>query len=219
MHLSQTEENYLKALFHLSEENNSKEGVGTNDLANHLEIKPASVNDLLKRLKAKDLVDYHKYGKIHLTSEGRKAAVLIVRKHRLWETFLFEKLDFSWDEVHEVAEQLEHIKSPKLIAKLEEFLDYPTHDPHGDVIPNVKGEFQPSHSKTLAEVTPKTTCKVSAVKDDSADFLQYIATIGLKLHQEVEVIQINPFDLSLEIQIDGTTRNISKKVAEHIFVE
>lgn len=219
MQLTQTEENYLKALFHLSEEFSLKSEVGTNELANHLSLTAASVNDMLKKLKAKSLVDYQKYGKITLTAEGRKIAVSIVRKHRLWETFLFEKLDFSWDEVHDVAEQLEHIKSPKLIAKLDEFLGFPTHDPHGDVIPDIKGEFKEFHHRSLTDVPVASVCTILAVKDDGVDFLQYITNLGLKLHQKISIIAIHPFDNSIEIKINDSIKNISKKVADNIFVE
>lgn len=139
--LSYTEENYLKGLFKLTLDIGAKEEAGTNEIASHLGIKPASVNDMLKKLKDKKLIKYEKYGKSSLTKEGKKLAIEIVRKHRLWETFLFEKLAFSWDEVHEVAEQLEHIQSKKLIDKLDQFLNYPAKDPHGDPIPNSKGEW------------------------------------------------------------------------------
>ncbi len=142
--LSFTEENYLKALWHLTIGNTLKDEAGTNELAAHLNVKPATSNDMLKKLKEKKLVDYKKYGKSSLTHKGKKLAIEIVRKHRLWETFLYEKLDFTWDEVHEVAEQLEHIKSQKLVDRLDKFLNYPALDPHGDVIPNSKGEMKRS---------------------------------------------------------------------------
>src|SRR3954454_8694896 len=149
--LSHTEENYLKALFHLTTESIDKSKAGTNELAAHLNVKPASVNDMLKKLKEKKLISYEKYGKISLTAEGKRKAVDIIRKHRLWETFLYEKLEFSWDEVHEIAEQLEHIQSQKLVDKLDKFLKYPQFDPHGDAIPNAKGEMKAPFKKTLAE--------------------------------------------------------------------
>jgi len=139
--LSYTEENYLKGIFKLTIEVDDKSEAGTNEIANHLGIKPASANDMLKKLKDKKLIQYERYGKSSLTKEGKKLAIEIVRKHRLWESFLFEKLAFNWDEVHEVAEQLEHIQSKKLIDKLDQFLNYPSTDPHGDPIPNAKGEW------------------------------------------------------------------------------
>ncbi len=144
--LSYTEENYLKGIFKLTIEMADKTEAGTNEIANHLGIKPASANDMLKKLKDKKLIQYERYGKSSLTKEGKKLAIEIVRKHRLWESFLFEKLAFNWDEVHEVAEQLEHIQSKKLIDKLDQFLNYPSTDPHGDPIPNAKGEWPTTKS-------------------------------------------------------------------------
>ena len=149
--LSFTEENYLKALLKITIDNNVVE-VGTNELALHLNVKAATVTDMLRRLKEKKLINYQKYGKIGLNDNGRKIALEILRKHRLWETFLYQKLDFNWDEVHEIAEQLEHIKSAKLINKLDAFLDFPQFDPHGDPIPTEHGELKVTYEKTLSEV-------------------------------------------------------------------
>ncbi|MCH5599394.1 metal-dependent transcriptional regulator [Niabella ginsengisoli] len=129
----------MKTLFYITEETQHKTGAGTNELAANLDVKPATANDMLKKLKEKKLIVYEKYKKITLTELGKRQAIEIIRKHRLWETFLYEKLQFTWDEVHEVAEQLEHIHSPKLIAQLEKFLGYPEFDPHGDAIPNAQG--------------------------------------------------------------------------------
>ena len=161
----------MKSLLHLTVEDSNKAEAGTNELANWLGVKPASVNDMLKKLKEKKLVHYEKYGKISLTVEGRKKAIEVVRKHRLWETFLYEKLSFTWDEVHEVAEQLEHIQSAKLVDKLDEFLRFPLYDPHGDVIPNAKGELPVYHKKTLNEEEVGHHCTMVAVKDNSASFM------------------------------------------------
>ncbi len=146
MPLSYTEENYLKNIFKITSDNGRDE-VGTNELAFYLTVKPGTVNEMLKKLKVKGLVQYEKYGKTRLTKQGYSNAVDIVRKHRLWETFLYEKMDFSWDEVHEVAEELEHINSKKLIRQLEKFLGYPEFDPHGDPIPNEKGIFKKESKK------------------------------------------------------------------------
>ena len=146
--LSYTEENYLKALQKITLESGTKDA-GTNELATLLAVKPATANDMLKKLKEKKLVDYEKYGKIRLSGEGEKIAIDIIRKHRLWETFLYQNLEFSWDEVHDVAEQLEHIQSSKLIDKLDKFLGYPEFDPHGDPIPSSNGEIKVQFKKTL----------------------------------------------------------------------
>lgn len=217
--LSFTEENYLKALFRLTCENKQKLEAGTNELATHLGVKPASVNDMLKKLKEKKLIDYEKYGKIKLTGKGQKAGVEVLRKHRLWETFLFEKLDFSWDEVHEVAEQLEHIQSTKLIEALDKFLDFPQFDPHGDVIPNAKGEMKFVYNKTLADIEPGQQCKMVAVKDNSAPFLQYVIEVGLGINNRIKVISINAYDEMFLIEVDKRRTGVSKKFAENIYVE
>jgi DtxR family Mn-dependent transcriptional regulator len=216
--LTQTEENYLKAIFHLSEEIPDKNDAGTNELALHLNVKPATVNDMLKKLKEKKLISYEKYGKISMTGAGRLLALEIVRKHRLWETFLCEKLDFSWDEVHEVAEQLEHIQSPKLIEQLDRFLGHPQFDPHGDSIPNAKGELISMAKKLLAEVPEGKWCKVVAIRDDSAQFLQYVAKVGLKMNLKLKVVSREGFDGSMEILVEEKRATVSQKFAENIFV-
>ncbi len=216
--LSQTEENYLKALFHLTSEIAGKTEAGTNELAATLNVKPATVNDMLKKLKKKKLIVYEKYGKISLTASGKKQAIEVVRKHRLWETFLYEKLEFSWDEVHEVAEQLEHIHSAKLIERLEKFLDYPEFDPHGDVIPNAKGELKQQERKTLSQVAVGKTCKLVAVKDNSASFLQYVVQVGLGLSSKIKIVSRQKFDGTLEIEVNGKKSVVSERFAENIFI-
>jgi DtxR family Mn-dependent transcriptional regulator len=216
--LSHTEENYLKALFHLTLENAEKAEVGTNELAGNLNVKPATANDMLKRLKEKKLINYEKYGKISLTASGKRQAIEIVRKHRLWETFLYEKLDFTWDEVHEVAEQLEHIQSAKLIEKLDKFLNHPSFDPHGDAIPNAKGEIKLQVRKTLSQIPVGKTCKLIAVKDNSASFLQYVVKVGLGISSKIKVINRQDFDAMMEIEVNGKKYNVSQKFAENIFV-
>ncbi|WP_298300517.1 metal-dependent transcriptional regulator [Hydrotalea sp.] len=216
--LSQTEENYLKALFHLTTERASKSEVGTNELAAALNVKPATANDMLKKLKQKKLINYEKYGKISLTVAGRKQAIEVVRKHRLWETFLYEKFEFTWDEVHEVAEQLEHIHSSKLIEKLDKFLNYPEKDPHGDAIPNAKGEIKIQPGKTLLQVAIGKTCKLVAVRDNSASFLQYVVSVGLGLSCKIRVISRQEFDGTTEIEVNGKKSIVSQKFAENIYV-
>ena len=202
--ISQAEENYLKALFHLTNEIQEKSEAGTNELAEMLDVTPATANNMLKKLKEKEGVAYEKYGKITLTDKGRNLAVETVRKHRLWETFLYEKLNFTWDEVHEVAEQLEHIQSNKLVEQLESFLDFPETDPHGDPIPNAKGEIKFVKRKTLSEVEVGKTCKLIAVKDNSSSFLQYVVKLGL--------------GLSSKVKINKVRSSSSKNVAQNLFV-
>ena len=216
--LSQTEENYLKALFHLTLEAVDKTEAGTNELASHLNIKPATANDMLKKLKEKKLVSYEKYGKTSLTAEGRRRAIDIIRKHRLWETFLYQKLEFTWDEVHEVAEQLEHIQSPKLIDKLDKFLDHPEFDPHGDAIPNARGELKFQVRRTLSQVAIGKTCKMIAVKDNSASFLQYVMKVGLGISSKIKVLARQDFDALMEIEVNGKRSSVSQRFAENIYV-
>lgn len=218
--LSYTEENYLKALLMLGLQNEDKPEVGTNDMAAYLGVKPATATDMLKKLKEKDLVTYQKYGKILLTAIGRKKGIAVLRKHRLWETFLYEKLDFSWDEVHEVAEQLEHIQSEKLVNKLEEFLDFPEFDPHGDPIPKANGEIPIVHKILLSEMKENETCRVVAVKDTSALFLQYLERLNVTIGTKITVLEVVDFDGSLNVQIgNAPARSVSVKFAESLFVK
>lgn len=217
MLLSYTEENYLKALLKITFDSNTDE-VGTNELAISLNVKPATANDMLKKLKEKELVSYEKYGKITLTKVGKGNAIDIIRKHRLWETFLFKKLDFSWDEVHEVAEQLEHIQSQKLIDKLDKFLDFPEFDPHGDPIPNYKGELKVQFKKTLSDVAVGSSCKMVAVRDNSSSFLQYVVTVGLGINNEILVVSRQAYDDIMVIEVNGVRSSVSQKFAENIFV-
>lgn len=216
--LSFTEENYLKALLHLTMEIEDKVEAGTNELAFYLGVKPATATDMLKKLKEKQLIQYEKYGKISLSDTGRNKAVEILRKHRLWETFLYEKLEFTWDEVHEVAEQLEHIQSAKLVDKLDKFLGHPEVDPHGDCIPNAKGEFKQSFKKTLSEVEAGVSCKMVAVKDNTAAFLQYVSQLNLGIDTRIMVVSRQAYDGSMEIMIGGTTIMVSQKFAENILI-
>ena len=166
------EENYLKAIYHL--EFKFQGGVSTNAVAEQLETKASSVTDMVQKLAEKGVVSYTKYKGTHLTSEGRKIAAKVVRKHRLWEVFLVNKLNFSWEEVHEVAEQLEHVKSLKLVNELDAFLEYPTHDPHGDPIPDKDGNYSPLKSTNILEVEEGKEGVLSFVKDSSDGFLQYL---------------------------------------------
>ena len=216
--LSFTEENYLKALLQITMENEHKPAAGTNELAAALNVKPATATDMLKKLKDKKLVDYKKYGKITLTTLGRKHAVEIIRKHRLWETFLYKKLGFTWDEVHEVAEQLEHIQSQKLVDKLDELLDFPEFDPHGDIIPNAKGEIKVAFKKTLADVDAGKYCKMMAVKDNSVKFLQYVVKVGLGINNDIQVISKESYDSLLSIEVNGIVSSVSQKFAQNILV-
>ena len=212
-----TEENYLKAIFSLSCDRKGKQ-LGTNELAGHLNISPATVSSMLKKLKAKGLISYEKYGAISLLEPGKETASLVIRKHRLWETFLVEKLEFTWDEIHEVAEQLEHIKSRKLIDQLDKLLNYPEYDPHGDPIPKANGEMRDTYKTTLDQGVVGKTLIMVGVKDDSPLFLQYITKLGLSIRSQIFVNARNDFDASLDTGVDGSKVLISQQVAENIYV-
>lgn len=217
MNLSYSEENYLKCIFKIGNESEIQEA-GTNALAEYLAVKPASVNEMLKKLKEKKLVEYEKYGKIKLTKTGREHAIDIIRKHRLWETFLYEKLEFRWDEVHEIAEELEHINSKKLIDRLDKYLNFPEYDPHGDPIPNDKGVLKKQSKKTLSQIEVGETCKMVAVKDNSSSFLQYVLSLGLGINNKIKVISREDFDHQTTIEINDDQKIVSSKFAENIFV-
>lgn len=216
--LSFTEENYLKALVQLTAFDENVVEVGVNQLASVLEVKPATVSDMVRKLKSKELVHYQKYGKVSLTEMGLKNGMMVIRRHRLWETFLYMKLDFTWDEVHELAEELEHIHSKKLINRLDDFLGNPEFDPHGDAIPNAEGTISIPFRKTLSEVKSGHVCKLVAVKDNSSEFLQYVDKIGLKIQDEIEVVNKEEFDELTTIRIQKKELVVSPKFTENIFV-
>ncbi len=211
-------EDYLKAIFQLSSEDEERK-VGTNQLAEYLEVKPASASVMLKKLRTKGLVSYEKYGRIGLTQKGSDIAVSLVRRHRLWETFLFQKLNFSWDEVHEVAHELEHIQSPKLIQELDKLLGYPSHDPHGHIIPDKNGKFSKDERHLLVDLQEGQKCRLESVGDSSAEFLKYVTQLGLALSTEIEVMEVREFDGSFLLAYDGRTESVSKKFAENIYVK
>jgi DtxR family Mn-dependent transcriptional regulator len=215
--LSYTEENYLKAIYHLS--NGGQKAVLTNELADAMSTKPASVTDMIKKLSVKKLITYEKYYGVTITKQGKADALSIVRKHRLWENFLVQKLNFNWDQVHEVAEQLEHIQSPLLIEKLDEFLGHPIADPHGHPIPDKNGKISVAQQIPLGEITEKKTAMVKAVKRGSPSFLQYLSKIGLYIGAHVSVLEKTEFDGSVEILIDKKKKAfISKEASLNILV-
>jgi DtxR family Mn-dependent transcriptional regulator len=216
---SQTEENYIKAIYKLSHQ--LQGNVTTNAIAEMLQTKAASVTDMIRKLSAKKIVNYEKYRGVVLTEKGKHIAVSVVRKHRLWEVFLFEKLNFGWDEVHEIAEQLEHIHSELLTDKLDEFLGYPKVDPHGDVIPGKNGEMKPLPLHLLAECKTGDTLVLSGVVDHSPLFLQYLDKLGLRLGVLVEVEEVEEYDGSIIATISGSKTPVllSKDVARQILVK
>lgn len=215
--MTYSEENYLKVIYHLSL--SSGKGITTNAIAGAMESKPSSVTDMVQKLAEKELVAYKKYQGVSLTEKGKFTALMIVRKHRLWEVFLLEKLDFSWDEVHDVAEQLEHIKSEKLINKLEEFLDFPTEDPHGDPIPDRNGRIAKMDKKLLSEIATGKKVICVGVRDSSAAFLQYLDKQQIALGSTIEVTGKEDFDLSLTLKVDNKEVTVSNKIAANLFVK
>lgn len=211
-----SEENYLKAIFHLGKQ--GSEAVSTNAIAEQMETKASSVTDMVKKLAEKDLANYKKYQGVSLTKLGRLMAASVVRKHRLWEVFLVEKLNFSWDEVHDVAEQLEHIKSEKLINELDSFLEFPTHDPHGDPIPDKNGSLAKNTSVSILEMGSGVEGTLTHVKDSSDIFLKYLDKNNLALGDKIKVIEIEPFDNSVKIETNTKQIIISKHVAENLYL-
>jgi DtxR family Mn-dependent transcriptional regulator len=212
-----SEENYLKTIYHLTIISDSE--ISTNAIAEKMETKASSVTDMLKKLAEKDLVNYKKYQGVSLTEKGKLSAKMIVRKHRLWEVFLVEKLDFSWDEVHDIAEQLEHIKSEKLINKLDDFLGNPTEDPHGDPIPDVNGRIIKIEKQLLSELHENQIGICVGVKDTSSEFLKYLDKQGIALGSKIEIVAKESFDLSLKIKVDNKDLTISNKIASNLFVK
>ena len=210
-------EDYLKAIYHVSQ--SSSGAVATTSIAKQIGAKPSSVTDMFKKLSDQNLVKYQKYQGVSLTNEGVKTALRIVRKHRLWESFLVSHLNFNWDEVHQVAEQLEHIQSEKLTNELERFLDYPTHDPHGDPIPN-RALFMKTYSKILLTELPVNKEGVCiGVKDSSSGFLRYLDRTQIGSGTTLQVLHREDFDDSLHIQAGKSTLMITKKTAENIYVK
>jgi DtxR family Mn-dependent transcriptional regulator len=212
-----SEENYLKAIYHL--ESDSKNGISTNAIAKSLKTKASSVTDMVKKLSEKEVVLYVKYQGVTLTAFGKKTAANIVRKHRLWEVFLVEKLNFSWDEVHEVAEQLEHIKSAKLINQLDALLGFPTHDPHGDPIPDKEGNLKTVEKSLLATLSKNESGICIGVDDSSSEFLQFLDKKGITLGKKITILDKEDFDDSLSIEIDGEKLSISKKIANNLYIK
>lgn len=212
-----SEENYIKVIYHLSLV--SPKGVNTNAIAGMLETKASSVTDMLKKLSEKELVSYQKHQGVTLTEKGFLSAKMIVRKHRLWEVFLVDKLNFSWDEVHEIAEELEHIKSEVLINKLDEFLDFPSFDPHGDPIPNANGEIKKINKLLLSEASLNKEYQCVGVKDSSSEFLQYLDKQKIALGSKITVKEKESFDDTLFIEIDSRELTISNKIANNLYVK
>lgn len=213
---SQSEEDYLKALYHLEMDFDS---ISTNSIADYLDMKPSSVTDMLKKLAEKKLIHYQKYKGTSLTKKGKLIALSIIRKHRLWETFLVEKLGFGWDQVHIIAEQLEHIKSEELIENLDNFLGNPKYDPHGDPIPNKDGEIEKMNQKLLVELKASQKGIITGVKKGTASLLNYLDKEKVKLGDSIKVIEILEFDGTYIIEINKRKLSFSEKICQNLLLE
>ena len=212
-----SEENYIKAILSINLEKNSI--VSTNEIAKILETSAASVTEMIKKLQDKKLVIYEKYKGVKLSKAGRIKAFEILRKHRLWETFLVNKLDFSWGEVHDVAEQLEHIKSEKLTDKLDHFLNYPKFDPHGEPIPTKSGIIPSTKRLTLSEMKINSKGIIMGVSLDNKEFLDHLTKISISIGTKIEAIDRIIFDQSMKIKINSKIEHISKEIANNILIK
>jgi DtxR family transcriptional regulator, Mn-dependent transcriptional regulator len=214
---SLTQENYLKAIYKLHEKSGAM--VSTSSLAETLQINAASVTDFIKKMAAKKLISYQKSKGVSLTEPGRLIALNIIRKHRLWEVWLVNNLGFKWDEVHEIAEQLEHVISDELIENLDKHLGYPKADPHGDLIPDAKGRFIKNSSKSLLDCIKSDKVKFTGVAEHSIPFLQYLTKNNIKLGDEIVIEAIEAFDNSFQVKINKKERKmLSKEVVKNLLV-
>ncbi|WP_179353478.1 metal-dependent transcriptional regulator [Winogradskyella vidalii] len=211
------EENYLKAIYHLEQE--FKNGVSTNALAEEMNTKASSATDMVKKLAEKNMLTHIPYQGATLSDAGRAYAVKVIRRHRLWEVFLVEKLNFSWDEVHEVAEHLEHINSDKLVDELDAFLGFPTYDPHGDPIPDKEGNFTYIEKIVLAKGEVGTTYKCIGVDDTSSEFLKYLDSNNIGLGTIVKVLHKEPFDNSIKLALGDSEIVVSQSVAKNLYLK
>ena len=216
MSFTTSEENYIKSIFHLQQETGL---VNTNSLAAEMQTRPASVTDMLKKLKGKKLLQYEKYKGFKLNEAGKKAALNVVRKHRLWEFFLVEKLNFDWDKVHSIAEEMEHISSEELVQRLDNFLGNPSFDPHGDPIPDKNGKIQVIKQQSLSEISFKKNVTVSSVSNQTAQMLDMLKHYNIAIGTQLMVLKKFEFDGSLEIKVSKQNACIiSEQVAKNVFV-
>lgn len=214
--LSFTEENYLKTLYHLSFHNTE---VSVHELSLSLDIKMPTVNSMVKKLAAKGLVAYEKYKPLSLTENGSKAAGLVIRKHRLTEIYLVEKMGFAWDQVHEIAEQVEHIKSPEFFDKIAEILNHPTVDPHGSPIPDKNGKLPELYYIKLSECSIAQKGVLASVGNSSDSFLKLLGSLDLKLGDSLEIVEVQDFDKSMKVTVNQkSTLNLSSLVCENLLI-
>ena len=213
-----SEENYLKAIYLLGKQSNEK--VSVTSLASALGNNPASVIDMLKKLKEKKLVEYDKVKGVKLKEIGNKTALLVIRKHRLWELFLQNKLAYTWDEVHEIAEQLEHVHHENLADRLDEFLGFPQYDPHGEAIPDKNGQIESKQHMKLSECKAGDTIKLTSVINTSVDFLKYLSSRALRLGLKIKIKSVEPFDKTMVVSYNKrSSESLSLMVCERLLVE
>ena len=216
--ISHTEENYLKAIFKLTEAEDRP--ASTNALAAEMATAPPSVTDMLKRLAAKELIFYEKHRGVTLSELGQKTATKLVRRHRLWEVFLVEKLGFGWESVHDIAEQLEHVQGDGLTDRLDQFLGYPKFDPHGDPIPDAEGRFNRLDQLPLARLNLGQSAVVTGVNDHSPVFLKFLEKNGLQLGTALQLLERIEFDGSVRVQLeDGQIALLSEKACANLLVK
>tara|TARA_B100000767_G_scaffold86889_1_gene83514 strand:- start:516 stop:1169 length:654 start_codon:yes stop_codon:yes gene_type:complete len=211
------EENYLKTIFHL--ERKLKSEVSTNALAERMQTRASSVTDMMQKLADKKMLVYKKYKGVQLTEKGKKAAAYVVRKHRLWEVFLVDKLNFHWDEVHDIAEQMEHINSVELIKRLDAFLGHPDFDPHGDPIPDKDGNIKKAEKRLLSELIKNQIGICVGVKESSPEYLQYLDKKKISIGTKINVLGKEFFDGSMMIQVGRDQFFVSKQIAENLYVQ
>lgn len=215
--LSFTEENYLKTIYHLSDAGQLE--VSTNALAEAMNTKPATASDMIKRLSRKNIISYEKYKGVNITDSGQGLALNIIRKHRLWEVFLVEKLNFNWDEVHEIAEQLEHIKSPLLVERLDNFLGNPTVDPHGDPIPDQNGVFKVGPTVTLSAMSVGESGAMVKVGNDDSRLLQHLDKLGIRLGSKIQILEKEEFDGSMKVSVENQESIfLSSQISEFLMI-
>ena len=217
MKISKTEENYLKVIFSILEK--GKPSASTNAISKKMQTSAASVTDMVKRLAKKKLAIHESHKGVKLTKRGGQIATMLLRKHRLWEVFLVDKLDFLWDEVHEIAEQLEHIHSTELIKRLDTFLGSPAFDPHGDPIPDEHGNFIKTEKKLLSQLNKSQSGVCVGVKESSPEYLQYLDKKKISIGTKINVLGKEFFDGSMVIEVGRDQFFVSKKIADNLYVQ
>jgi len=219
MVLTHTEENYLKAIFKLSEEEGN-ETATTNAISTEMNTAAASVTDMLRRLSDKQLINYEKYKGVTLTIEGKSVATALIRKHRLWECFLVEKLHFDWDEIHDIAEQLEHVNSLELVTRLNDYLGNPRFDPHGDPIPDENGNMPVREQVSILRLKPGETGKLTGLRNNSDQLMKYLKKNNIGIGTKITIVEHHEFDESLSVKIDDQQEmGLSNKVSKNLLVQ